>query len=83
MVTTATELDLSGVRESKGISLDEIIKTTKISQRFLVAIENEEFEKLPGGVFNTSYLRQYAACIGYEPKRLLDYYFSRVERSAA
>lgn len=83
MMTAASQLDLSGVRRSKGISLEQIVQTTKISPRFLQAIESEEFEKLPGGVFNTSYIRQYAACIGYEPKQLLDYYFSRVGRSAA
>jgi cytoskeletal protein RodZ len=80
---TATRLDLSAARQRKGISLEQIVQTTKISQRFLVAIENEEFEKLPGGVFNTSYIRQYAACIGYEPKQLLDHYFRQAGRSAA
>ena len=82
-MTTATRLDLMGARQRKGISLEQIVQTTKISQRFLVAIENEEFEKLPGGVFNTSYIRQYAACIGYEAKQLLDYYFSCAGRTAA
>jgi len=43
----------------------------KISMRFLRAIETEEFGKLPGGIFSTSYLRQYAAAIGYDEVELL------------
>ena len=67
-------LNLSTQRQKKGISLEQIAEITKISIRFLRAIENEEFEKLPGGIFNTSYLRQYAAAIGLEESGLLAYY---------
>jgi cytoskeletal protein RodZ len=37
----------------------------------LRAIETEEFEKLPGGVFNTNYIRQYADAIGFSVERLI------------
>ena len=67
-------LDLSRLRCTAGISLEEIAAGTKISLRFLRAIEAEEFEQLPGGIFNTSYLRQYAAAIGYDEGHLLAYY---------
>ena len=67
-------LNLSVSRQKKGISLEEIAETTKISIRFLRAIENEDFETLPGGIFNTSYLRQYASMIGIEPSTLLTHY---------
>jgi len=67
-------LNLSLSRQNKGISLEEIAETTKISIRFLRAIENEDFETLPGGIFNTSYLRQYASTIGIEPSTLLAHY---------
>ncbi len=69
-------LDLPALRQRKGISLREIADTTKISMRFLVAIEDGDFEKLPGGIYNTSYLRQYARLIGYEEGKLLAYYRS-------
>jgi len=61
-------------RKKKGISLEQIAEVTKISIRFLRAIEDEEFDKLPGGIFNTSYLRQYAAATGLEESSLLAYY---------
>jgi cytoskeletal protein RodZ len=67
-------LDLSRLRNTAGISLEEIAAGTKISLRFLRAIEAEEFDQLPGGIFNTSYLRQYAAAIGYDEGRLLAHY---------
>src|ERR1700692_3532345 len=67
-------LDLSKSRRIKGVSLEEIAERTKISLRFLLAIEAEEFEKLPGGIFNTSYLRQYAAAIGFDEVELLTHF---------
>ena len=67
-------LDLNDARKRAGIALDEIADSTKISVRFLKAIEAEEFDKLPGGIFNTSYLRQYAVAIGYDADELLAHY---------
>ena len=64
-------LDLPRFRKKAGISLEQIADRTKISLRFLRAIEAEEFDKLPGGIFSTSYIRQYAALIGYDEAELL------------
>lgn len=71
-------LNLATLRHKQGISLEQIADVTKISIRFLRAIEDEEFDKLPGGIFNTSYLRQYAAATGLEESSLLAYYDSLV-----
>ncbi len=51
-------------REMRGISLDEIVATTKIGRRLLLALEEEQFDLLPGGIFNKSYVRAYAKCVG-------------------
>jgi cytoskeleton protein RodZ len=72
-------MDLSALRQHKGISLRDIAETTKISIRFLKAIEEEDFDQLPGGIYNTSYIRQYAREIGCEETKLLAYYRSVVE----
>ncbi len=64
-------LELAQFRKRAGLSIEEIAERTKISLRFLRAIELEEFEKLPGGIFSTSYIRQYAAAIGYDEAELL------------
>ena len=81
MAMAVTVLNLEQIRKRAGISLSAIADSTKISSRFLRAIESEEFEKLPGGVFNTSYIRQYAAAIGYPEQDLLTFYNSRVQES--
>src|SRR5262249_51281170 len=54
-------------RESQGISLDQIAADTRISSRFLVAIESEEFHLLPGGIFNRGFVRAYAERVGLDP----------------
>src|SRR6266704_2701366 len=56
-------------RESKGISLDRIAAETRISTRFLLAIENEEFNLLPGGIFNRGFIRAYAEKVGLDPNQ--------------
>ncbi len=77
------ELDLSRFRKRSGISLEEIVERTKISSRFLQAIEDEQFNQLPGGIFSTSYLRQYAAAIGYDEDALIAHYIQKTNPSAA
>src|SRR5438477_8736185 len=54
-------------RESKEISLARIAAETRISTRFLSAIENEEFNLLPGGIFNRGFVRAYAEKVGLDP----------------
>jgi len=79
----APALGLERSRKLAGVTLDEIAANTKISLRFLKAIEAEEFEKLPGGIFSTSYLRQYAAAIGYDEAVLLEHYGQKLNPAAA
>jgi cytoskeletal protein RodZ len=61
-------------RRSRGISLDALAEATKISIHFLQAIEAEEFQKLPGGVYSTNYIRQYAAFTGVDELAILTRY---------
>ncbi len=51
-------------REMRGVSLEEIVATTKIGRRLLLALEEEQFDLLPGGIFNKSYVKAYAKCVG-------------------
>jgi cytoskeleton protein RodZ len=67
-------LGLATIRQNRGISLAQIAERTKISVRSLEAIERGEFSKLPGGIYNTSYIRQYARAIDYDEGALLSYY---------
>ena len=61
-------------RERKGISLQAIASSTKLSVRHLEAIESGEFSRLPGGIYNTSYIKQYARAIDFDESNLLTYY---------
>jgi cytoskeletal protein RodZ len=67
-------LGLTTIRRNRGISLEEISASTKISMRSLKAIECGEFKKLPGGIYNTNYIRQYAKAIDFDEFELLNYY---------
>jgi cytoskeletal protein RodZ len=70
--------DLAGIRQRKGISLDQISEDTKIAVRYLEAIERSDFDTLPGGIFSTSYIRQYARAIDYDESDLLACYDSAI-----
>ena len=66
--------NLQREREMRGVTLEEISAATKISSRFLVAIEREEFGKLPGGIFTRSFVRAYARYLGLDEERVLAEY---------
>ena len=66
----------------KGIALDAISQSTKLSIRLLEAIERGEFCKLPGGIYNTNYIRQYARAIEFDEGTLLAYYHSSSQADA-
>ena len=61
-------------REGRGIPLREISDQTRISVRYLEAIETDDFKRLPGGIFNRSFVRAYARYVGYDEKEALDAY---------
>jgi cytoskeletal protein RodZ len=69
-----TVLGLATIRRNRGISLQQIAEATKISLRCLEAIEHGDFRKLPGGIYNTSYIRQYARAIDYDESAILAVY---------
>jgi cytoskeleton protein RodZ len=61
-------------RELRAISLQEISTATKIGTRILTALEEDDFDKLPGGIFNKGFVRAYARYVGIdEEKAVADY----------
>jgi cytoskeletal protein RodZ len=67
-------LGLATIRRNRGISLQQIAEATKIGVRSLEAIERGDFRKLPGGIYTTSYIRQYARAIDYDEDAILAFY---------
>lgn len=59
--------DLRRERISRGVALEEITDATKISQRHLVALEQEQFSLLPGGILSKGIVRGYAGVLGLDP----------------
>jgi cytoskeletal protein RodZ len=68
-------------RERRGISLDAISTTTKISTRMLRAIEEEHFDQLPGGVFNKGFVRAYARQVGLDEEEVVTDYLTALRES--
>jgi len=58
----------------RGVSLDEISAATRISTRFLEAIERDQWEQLPGGVFNRGFIRSIARFLGLDEDSLVAEY---------
>ena len=67
-------LGVKSWRLQKGISLEAIAASTKLSMRQLQAIESGDFSRLPGGIYNTNYIKQYARAIEFEETDLLTFY---------
>jgi cytoskeletal protein RodZ len=74
MTDDTSFLGLATIRRNRGISLRQIAESTKIGIRALEAIEQGEFKKLPGGIYTTSYIRQYARAIDYDESEILAVY---------
>jgi cytoskeleton protein RodZ len=73
MATTIGE-QLRLAREERGVALREISNQTRISMRYLEAIETNDYKRLPGGIFNRSFVKAYARCVGFDEKQALEGY---------
>jgi cytoskeleton protein RodZ len=60
--------DLRKERLARNIALEDISAVTKISQRHLIALEQERFRLLPGGILSKGIVRGYASAIGLDPQ---------------
>ena len=61
-------------RELREVSPSEITSATRISGRFLEALENEDWGKLPGGIFNRGFVRAIARYLGLDEESFLAEY---------
>jgi cytoskeleton protein RodZ len=53
-------------REMRGVTLEEVAAATRISTRFLEAIESEQWDRLPGGAFTRGFIRSIARYLGLD-----------------
>jgi len=61
-------------RELRGVTLEEIAAATRISPRFLEALENEQWDRLPGGAFNRGFIRSVARFLGLDEESMVAEY---------
>jgi cytoskeleton protein RodZ len=69
---------VASIRKTSGVSLEEIARNTKLRVTTLKAIEDANFDVLPGGIYNISYIRQYARAIGADEGSLVRLYRSLI-----
>ncbi|MCT2872429.1 helix-turn-helix domain-containing protein [Limosilactobacillus fermentum] len=65
---------LREAREKKGLTLDDLQQATKIQKRYLIAIEGEKFDELPGDFYVRAFVKQYADTVGLDGNTLLKDY---------
>ncbi len=68
---------LRQARERRQLGLDRCEAETKIRARYLRALEDEDFDVLPGPTFVRGFLRSYAAYLGLDGQLFVDEYNSR------
>jgi hypothetical protein len=69
-------------RKRREIEISAVEEATRIRPRFLRAIENEEWDVLPGGVYTRGFVRTYAAYLGLDGDRLAEDYRREVEETS-
>ena len=73
---------LSETRISRGLTLDDIERETRIARRYLEALERDEFDALPAPVYCRAFLRTYAQFLGIDPKEVLRFYPEKGRQTA-
>lgn len=71
---------LRKARNRRKVELSEVEAATRIRLRYLRAIEDEEWDVLPGGFYTRGFIRTYASFLGLDGERLADEYRESVER---
>src|SRR5919205_424213 len=70
-------------REARGVSLRQISDQTRISIRYLEAIEADDYKRLPGGIFNKSFIKAYAKQIGFDENEAIENYLRTAREQGA
>src|SRR5262249_45970326 len=68
---------LSGLRQRRGLSVDEVSRTTRVAPRYLEALESDRFDALPAAVFTRGFILAYCQALGEPPEEALALYDGR------
>jgi cytoskeleton protein RodZ len=75
--------DLRAARISRGIALEDITEITKISQRHLIALEQDRYRLLPGGILSKGIVRGYVSAVGLDVSDWTDRFMKASSESGA
>ena len=73
---------LKTLRETAGLTLDQMAANTKISKRYLRAIEADDYATLPAKVYTRGFVRLYASVLGLDADRVAASFMELVERGS-
>ncbi|MBN8207511.1 helix-turn-helix domain-containing protein [Bacillus sp. NTK071] len=73
---------LKEARNDKGLSIEEIQSITKIQKRYLHAIEEGNYELLPGNFYTRAFIKNYAEAVGLGGEELLEEYASEIPKAS-
>lgn len=59
---------LRNARERRGLSIEDVAASTRISARLLQAIEDNAFDRVPSGIFTRGFIRSFAREVGLDPE---------------
>lgn len=72
---------LQEARKAKGYTLDDLQQMTKIQKRYLIAIEEGNFDVMPGKFYARAFIKQYADTVGLNGDQLLEQYTDAVPQT--
>jgi hypothetical protein len=71
---------LAAVRQARGISIEQVAEATKISSRYIEALETNAFDRLPSAIFVRGYLREISTVLGLAPDEVTEGYLELYTR---
>ena len=74
---------LREARVRRNLTLQQVEEDTKIRVKYVQAMENEDFDVMPGATYVKGFLRTYSEYLGLDPDVILDEYRSRVGPASA
>lgn len=72
---------LRNARIKKGYTIDDLQQITKIQKRYLIAIEEGQFDHLPGDFYVRAFIKQYSDAVGISSDDLLEEYKAEIPNS--
>ena len=64
--------NLRRLRVQRGVSLEQLAESTKVSKSLWAGLERNDLSRWPGGIYARSYVREYAHSIGADPESTVD-----------